>query len=142
MPKFVNNIYTFFSRCNFWKVKQMLQICWLSKFELFQFIKKTYKYIFEDQFQSLDIRVPCFCYGGLPLVVFWRFYCIKLDYEVISPLVDNTVHQATQLFIILLKTKKLKIVEYNTFNVLVQRPLTTNQSSQTLTASNYWKEKM
>ena len=34
-------------------------------------------------------------------------------------MVDNTVHQATQLFIILLKTKKLKIVEDNIFNVFV-----------------------
>ena len=34
-------------------------------------------------------------------------------------MIDNTVHQATQLFIILLKTKKLKIVEDDIFNVFV-----------------------
>ena len=34
-------------------------------------------------------------------------------------MIDHTVHQATQLFIILLKTKKLKIVEDNIFNVFV-----------------------
>ena len=34
-------------------------------------------------------------------------------------MIDNTVHQATQLFIILLKTKKLKIVEDDMFNVFV-----------------------
>ena len=42
--------------------------------------------------------------------------------ELFSPLIDNTVHQATQLFIILLKTKKLKIVEDDIFNALVQTP--------------------
>ena len=68
---------------------------------------------------TLLTRVPCFCYKGLPLVAFWRFYCINLVYELISPLIDNTVHQATQLFIILLKTKKLKIVEDDIFNVFV-----------------------
>ena len=69
--------------------------------------------------RSMSNRVPCFCYEGLPLVAFWRFYCINLVYELISPLIDNTVHQATQLFIILLKTKKLKIVEDDIFNVFV-----------------------
>ena len=34
-------------------------------------------------------------------------------------MIDNTVQQATQLFIILLKTKKLKIVEDDIFNVFV-----------------------
>ena len=33
--------------------------------------------------------------------------------------IDKTVHQATQLFIILVKTKKSKIVEDNIFNVFV-----------------------
>ena len=42
--------------------------------------------------------------------------------ELISPSIDNIVHQATQLFIILLKTKKLKIVEDDIFNALVQTP--------------------
>merc|ERR1712131_49119 len=70
----------------------------------------------------MTIRVPCFCYEGLPIVAFWRFYCINLVYEFISPLIDNTVQQATQMFIILLKTKKLKIVEDDIFNVLVQKP--------------------
>ena len=74
------------------------------------------------KFTYIYIRVPCFCYEGLPLVAFWRFYCINLVYELISPLIDNTVQQATQMFIILLKTKKLKIVEDDIFNVLVQKP--------------------
>ena len=72
--------------------------------------------------RRIYIRVPCFCYEGLPLVSFWRFYCINLVYELISPLIDNTVQQATHLFIILLKTKKLKIVEDDIFNALVQTP--------------------
>ena len=67
-------------------------------------------------------RLPCFCYEGLPLVAFWRFYCINLVFELISPLIDNTVQQATHMFIILLKTKKLKIVEDDIFNALVQTP--------------------
>ena len=71
---------------------------------------------------TVHTRVPCFCYKGLPIVAFWRFYCINLVYEFISPLIDNTVQQATQMFIILLKTKKLKIVEDDIFNVLVQKP--------------------
>ena len=70
----------------------------------------------------LYIRVPCFCYEGLPLVAFLRFYCINLVYELISPLIDNTVQQATQMFIILLKTKKLRIVEDDIVNGLVQIP--------------------
>ena len=72
--------------------------------------------------QWMDIRLPCFCYEGLPLVAFWRFYCINLVFELISPLIDNTVQQATHMFIILLKTKKLKIVEDDIFNALVQTP--------------------
>ena len=48
-------------------------------------------------------------------------------------LIYNTVHQATQLFIVLLKTNKLKKVEDNICNVLVQRPRTTKHSSETLT---------
>ena len=71
---------------------------------------------------SMGIRVPCFCYEGLPLVAFWRFYCINLVYELIFPLIDNTVQQATQMFIILLKTKKLRIVEDDIVNGLVQIP--------------------
>ena len=71
---------------------------------------------------SMYIRVPCFCYEGLPIVAFWRFYCINLVYEFISPLIDNTVQQATQMFIILLKTKKLRIVEDDIVNGLVQIP--------------------
>ena len=59
--------------------------------------------------KGLSNRVPCFCYKGLPLVAFWRFYCINLVDDLISPLVDNTVHQATQLFI--------KIVEGDILNV-------------------------
>ena len=35
---------------------------------------------------------------------------------------DNTVQQATQMFIILLKTKKLRIVEDDIVNGLVQIP--------------------
>ena len=69
--------------------------------------------------KRLDTRLPCFCYEGLPLVAFWRFYCINLVFELISPLIDNTVQQATHMFIILLKTKKLKIVEDDIFNVFV-----------------------
>ena len=71
---------------------------------------------------TLLTRVPCFCYKGLPLVAFWRFYCINLVYELISPFIDNTVQQATQMFIILLKTKKLRIGEDDIVNVLVQKP--------------------
>ena len=78
----------------------------------------------EDFFTPVYNRVPCFCYKGLPLVAFWRFYCINLVYELISPLIDNTVQQATQMFIILLKTKKLRIVEDDIVNVLVQIPTT------------------
>ena len=74
------------------------------------------------QQKNLPNRLPCFCYEGLPLVAFWRFYCINLVFELISPLIDNTVQQATHLFIILLKTKKLKIVEDDIFNALVQTP--------------------
>ena len=76
------------------------------------------------KYENLDmyIRVPCFCYEGLPLVAFWRFYCINLVYELISPFIDNTVQQATQMFIILPKTKKLRIVEDDIVNVLVQKP--------------------
>ena len=72
--------------------------------------------------ERLYTRVPCFCYEGLPLVAFWRFYCINLVFELISPLIDNTVQQATHMFIILVKTKKLKIVEDDIFNALVQTP--------------------
>ena len=76
------------------------------------------------------IRVPCFCYEGLPLVAFLRFYCINLVYELISPLIDNTVQQATQMFIKLLKTKKLRIVEDDIVNVLVQIPTRVQRPKQ------------
>ena len=87
------------------------------------FVQLPYCWIHYNQVQTclwiMFSRVPSFCYEGLQLVAFWWFYCINLVYELIPPLIDNTVQQATQLFIILLKTKKLKIVEDNIFNVFV-----------------------
>ena len=47
-----------------------------------------------------------------------------------SPLIDNSVQQAAQLFAILLNTKKLKIVEDDIFNVLVQIPTRVQRPKQ------------
>ena len=48
----------------------------------------------------------CFLKGGKCMSgsFCWKSLCVVS----LPPLIDNTVHQATQLFIILLKTKKLK----------------------------------
>ena len=73
-------------------------------------------------YTGMENQQNIFFYEGLPLVAFWRFYCINLVYDLISPLIDNTVQQATQMFIILLKTKKLRIVEDDIVNGLVQIP--------------------
>ena len=70
--------------------------------------KITFFYIYpleriQNQIKEMSIRVPWSFNEGMFHIAFWRFYCGNPVYEYIFPSIDDTDHQATWVFIVLLK---------------------------------------